>query len=205
MAVLTALLATALLIGLGLSIALIGTTEATLAADDRTARALSEASLAGAYLATADLRTKPSWSAVLAPGPLGEVSGSLGRAVDASLTPAAPWGGPALDLRAATAAVQAAADTGGGDPQVWRLFEYGSLAQLVPAVSAGPWYLAVWVADDQVDGDGDPLTDTNGILAVRAVAFGPREARVTTAVSIRKTVVAGEPDRIRVLTIRPAP
>ena len=205
MAVLTALLATVLLMGLGLSIALIGTTEATLAADDRTARALREASLAGAHLAVADLRIQPSWSAVLGPGLVSEVSGVPGRAVDQSLTPAAPWGGVPLDLRAVTADVQASADTGVGDSQVWRLFEYGSLRHLVPAVSAGPWYLAVWVADDRADGDGDPLTDANGILAVRAVAFGPRDARVSTAVSIRKTAVAGAPDRIRVLTIRPVP
>lgn len=204
MAVLTALFATVLLIGLGLSIALIGTTEATLASDDRAARALREASLAAAHLAVADLRARPSWSAVLAPGSVSQVSAAPGRAADISLTPVMPWGGGTLDLRVLTADVQAAADTGVGDPQVWRLFEYGALQHLVPAISTGPWYLGVWVADDPGDGDGDPSTDGNGILAVRAVAFGPRDARVTTAVSVRKTVVAGGADRVSVLTIRPA-
>lgn len=204
MAVLSALFATALLMALGVSIVLIGTTEATLAAHDRAARAVREAALAAAHLAVADLRRQPSWSAVLAPGAVPEQSAARGRAADASLTPLPPWGGPVLDLRALTAEVQSAADTGFGDPQVWRLYESGSLQGLVPAVDPGPWYLAVWVADDGADGDGDPLSDANGILAVRAVAFGPRDQRVTAAVSVMKTAVPGGPDRVRILTVRPA-
>lgn len=202
MAVLTALFATALLMGLGLSVALIGAAEATLAAHDRTVRALREASLAAAHLAVADLRARASWSAVLAPGSVSPLSAAPGRVVDASVSPPAPWSGVPLDLRLLTADVQAAADTGVGDPQVWRLFECGSLQALVPGVSADPWYLGAWVADDGADGDGDPLTDRNGILAVRAVAYGPRGARVATAVSVMKTVVAGA-DQVRILTIRP--
>lgn len=203
MAVLTALFATMLLMGLGLSIALIGTTEAALAAHDRTARALREASLAAAHLAIADLRAQLSWSAVLAAGSVSPLSAAPGRVMDASLSPPAPWGGAPLDLRVLTADVQGAADTGVGDPQVWRLFECGSLQALVPGVAAGPWYLGVWVADDGADGDGDPVTDSNGILAVRAIAYGPRDARVATAVSLMKTPIAGGPDRVRILTIRP--
>lgn len=204
MAVLAALFATMLLMGLGVSVVLLGTTEATLAAHDRAGRAVREAALAAAHLAVADLRVQASWSAVLAPGSVLERSAVPGRAVDPSLTPLPAWGGPPLDLRALTADVQAAADTGVGDPQVWRLYESGSLQSLVPALVPGPWYLAVWVADDGADGDGDPLSDANGILAIRAVAFGPRGERVTTAVSVRKTAAPGGPDRVRILTIRPA-
>ena len=109
MAVLTALFATMLLMGLGLSVALIGTTEAALAAHDRAARALREASLAAVHLAIADLRAQPSWSAVLGVGPASPLSAAPGRVVDASLSPPAPWGGAPLDLRVLTADVQAAA------------------------------------------------------------------------------------------------
>ena len=204
MAVLTALLATALLMGLGLSIALIGTTDAALAAHDRTSRALREASLAAAYLAVADLRGQPSWSSVLAPGAATIVSAAPGRFLDADLAPLAPWDGSVLDLRAMTADVAADADTGGGDPQVWRLFASGRLPLLMPDAAVAPWYLAAWVADDRADGDGDPLADANGILVLRAVAFGPRGARVATRVSAMKTLVAGTA-RVRILTIRPWP
>lgn len=204
MAVLSALFATVLLMGLGVSIVLIGTTEATLAARDRAGRALREAALAAAHLAVADLRIQPAWSAVLAAGSVPERSAAPGRAIDPTLAPAAPWGGAPLDLRALTADVQAAADTGVGDPQVWRLYESGSLPSLAPAVLPDPWYLAVWVADDSADGDGNPLVDVNGILAIRAVALGPHQARVTTAVSVLKFTDSGGLAQVRILTVRPA-
>ena len=205
MAVLSALFATALLMGLGVSIVLLGTTEAALAAHDRAVRALREASLAAAHLAIADLRARPDWSAVLAPGPFSPLSAAAGRAVDdgTGLTRAAPWGGAVLDLQMMTEDVAVAANLGAGDPQLWRLFEYGRFQDLVPGPGAPPWYLAAWVADDPADGDGDPLTDRNGILAVLAVAYGPAGAKVATAVSVRRIVAAGLPDRTRILTIRP--
>ena len=203
MAVLSALFATVLLMGLGLSVALIGTTESTLAAQDRAARALRQASLAAAHLAIADLRLRPSWSAVLTAGSIAPLSAAPGTTVPASLTPSSPWDGSVLDLVQMTADVQAAADTGGGDPQAWRLFASGRLDALVPDARAGPWYIAVWVADDLADHDGDPSIDSNGIISLRAVAFGPRQARVTTVVSVGKTPVPGGPDRVRVLTVRP--
>jgi len=204
MAVLSALFATVLLMGLGVSIVLLGTTEATLAAHDRTARALREASLAVAHLAVADLRAQASWSLVLAEG-IAPASAAPGRATDASVTPPAPWGGPPLDLRQLTADVEAAADTGIGDAQVWRMFEYASLSRLTGEGAGSPCYVAAWVADDPADGDGDPSVDANGILALRAVAVGPGNARATTVVSIRKISVPGGPDQVRVLTIRPQP
>lgn len=204
MAVLSAILGATLLMGLGVSIVLLGTSEAVLAAHDRTARALREASMAAAHLTVADLRRQPSWSAVLTAG-MPPLSAAPGRAVDVSLTPAAPWGGPALDLRQLTVDVEAAADTGSGDPQVWRLYEFESLSAVVPDGSVSAIYLAAWVADDLADGDGDPLTDRNGILTVRAMALGPGGTRAVTGVSIRKTAVSGGPDEVRILTIRPQP
>ena len=204
MALLSALIATVLLMGLGVSIVLIGTLEGVLAAHDRGVRALREASLAGAHLAMADLRLQPSWSAVLAPG-AGPLSAVPGRAIDPTLTPAAPWGGASLDLRQLTVEAASAADTGNGDPQLWRLYECGSLPELVAGTAGTPLYLAVWVADDPADGDADPLVDANGILAVRAAAFGPGNGMAVTAVSVRKTGRPAGPAEVRILTIRPQP
>jgi hypothetical protein len=203
MSILAAILATVLLMGLGLSMLLLGTSEAVLAAHDRTARALREASIAVVHLTLADLRRQPSWSAVLGAGAPPPSSAAPGRAVDLSLSPAAPWGGPALDLRQITVDVAAAADTAGGDAQLWRLYEYGSLPNLVPGAGAPPFYVAAWVADDRADGDGDPLTDSNGILAIRAAAFGAGDTRSVTAVSIRKTTPPSSPADVQVLAIRP--
>ena len=78
----------------------------------------------------------------------------------------------ALDLRALTARLQAdsdAAEPGGGPAPAWRLFEYGPLARLVPdAGSRNPYYLVVWVADE------------DGLVVARAVAYGPGEGAVDT-------------------------
>ncbi|HET7694656.1 MAG TPA: hypothetical protein VFK57_03040 [Vicinamibacterales bacterium] len=202
MAVLSAMLATVLLMGLGMAVVLMGTAESELAAHDRAARLLREASLAAAHLAVADLRQQPSWSAVLAAG-AAPLSAAPGRAVDATATPAPPWGGPPLDLRRLTVDVAAEADTGSGDPQAWRLYESGSLPGLVPGASV-PVYVAAWVADDPSDGDGDPQVDSNGILWVRAAAYGPGSARAVTAVSVQKSPPPAGP-AVRILTIRPQP
>lgn len=206
MAVLAALIASALLTALALSIALLGLGESALAANARTARALRHASSAAAELAVADLRGLPSWAGVLQPGLSSQVSASAGRFVDSSLVARAPWDGSPIDLRAMTDAVQTAADANRGPadaPQTWRLLDYGPLGRVAPGLTADPWYLAVWVADDSADTDGDPGRDNNGVLRLHAVALGPSEAVMAVDLSVVRIVVAGAPDRIRVLTVRP--
>ncbi len=110
MALLTALFATVLLMGLGLAVLLLGSAETILASRDRDARALGYASRAAAAVAAADLRALPSWALLVAPGVVPEVSATPGQFVDSTLAPAAPWGGPALDLRALTTRLQADSD-----------------------------------------------------------------------------------------------
>ena len=195
MAVLTALFATALLMGLGLSVLLLGSAETVLSVHDRDARALRYASRAAVGLAAADLRALPSWSAIASSGAVPEISATPGQFVDATLLPSAPWGGPPLDLRVLTARLQAESDAAahaGGAAPPWRLFEYGTLAGLVPeAAPRNPYYLVVWVADD------------HGIVVVRAAAYGPGGGRSITEVSAVREPVAGEADRVRILTVRP--
>jgi hypothetical protein len=191
MALLTSLFATALLMGLGLSILLLGSAETALAARDRESRALAYAARAGVSIATADLRALPSWIGVGAPGAVSEVSASVGQLVDSTLVPAAPWGGPSLDLRALTSRLQAesnaAAPTGSAAP--WRLFSYGPMARLVPESGwQSPFYLVVWVADEGSN------------LVTRSAAYGPGDGRSITEASLVRVQVTNE---VRILTIRP--
>ena len=208
MALLTALVATAMLLALGLSVALLGAADVTLAAHDREARGLVSASRAAAAIALADLQAQPSWSGLIAAGASADISASPGRFGDSTLTPAARWGGLPLDIRALTVRLQAQTDAVaglGGDPPVWRLFEYGPVDRLLPSVRpAIPYYLVAWVADDRADGDGDPSTDSNGIVVIRAAALGPGSGRADTEVSVLRHVAEGVPDIMRILTIRPA-
>jgi len=191
MALLTALFATTLLMGLGLSILLLGSAETTLASRDRDGRALGYAARAGATLAAADLRALPTWAGVAAPGDVPEVSAVAGQLVDSTLTPATPWGGPPLDLRALTARVQAESDaaSSSGVAPPWRLFSYGPLARLVPESGPhNPYYLVVWVADD------------GGTLVARAVAYGPGDGRSITEASMVRDPATNQ---VGILTIRP--
>lgn len=205
MPLLTALVGTALLMGLGLSLVLMGSAETTLARRDRDARALARAARAVATLAVADLRAAPSWAGVLQAGSPPELSALPGRLAPATLFPVLPWGG-VLDLRALTSRVQAGADANStpGDPSRWRLYGATSLVSLVPDAAGGnPCFLAVWVADDPVDGDGAPTVDTNGVILVRGVAFGPGEGESVVWLTVSREAAPGGPDVVRILTIRP--
>ena len=106
MPLLTALFGTAMIMGLGLSLVLLGSAETTLARRDRDARSLARAAGAAATLAVADLRALPSWAAILQPGIPPELSAMPGRLAPATMTPVRPWGG-VMDLRAVSLRIQA--------------------------------------------------------------------------------------------------
>ena len=202
MAVLTALMATLLLTALGVAIALLGIEESMLSLHERAARALRQAASAGAQLAVADLRLAPSWDPLLTPGATPPMSAVPGRFLDSTLSPAAPWSGAPIDLAAATTALQAAtaASRGPADAtQVWRLYLSGPLSRAAPSVGVGPWYVAVWIADDKADIDGDPTVDSNGLLSVHAVAYGPAGGEVALDLTLRRLPTGG----VAVATSRP--
>jgi hypothetical protein len=97
--------------------------------------------------------------------------------------------GGAVDLVALGAALQARSEarTVGPDRPQWRLWLWGDLAALVPLDAPGPWpAVAVWVADDEGDGDGQPLADTNSTVRLQAVAFGPGPEQVWLGALVRR-------------------
>ncbi len=203
MAVLGAMLATVLLSALGLAIALIGIGETALASREKTARSLRFAAVAAAQATLIDLALLPSWDPVLGRGTADELPETRGRFTEIDLAPPAPWSGRPLDLRARTSALRAASGGARGPAdglQRWRLFANAPFERLAPATGSGPWYVAVWIADDRADTDGDPERDSNGLVAVRAVAFGPDDA----AMAVELTVFR-EPGALRLVAIRPSP
>jgi hypothetical protein len=80
----------------------------------------------------------------------------------------------------------------------WRLYAYGPLDHLAAIVRPTPCYLAVWVADDWRERDGDPVTDGaeagRGVLRVRAGAYGPLGSRRAVEAELARVcfAVAGE-------------
>ena len=50
-----------------------------------------------------------------------------------------------------------------------------------------PMYVAVWVADDPAETDGNPATDGNGTLTLHAEAVGPSGTRKVIEVTVART------------------
>ena len=102
---------------------------------------------------------------------------------------------------AATPCSPAQMDHSGGDrpwgsnnPR-WRLYARGPLSALAPAIEAA-LYVAVWIADDPAETDGDPARDGSdasnpgaGIVQLRSQAFGPGGAHRAVEATIARAGV----------------
>ena len=166
MALLAVLLTSVLLLAYGLATSFMAKTELEIASADRSGREAAYAADGALQAAVAELAG--GWDGVL--------DGSRTSVFqDATLSPVIDGTGRRMDLGARTAVLQAASDSAptGTDRVQWRLFAWGPASMLLsPPASVGPFYLAVWFADDSGDGDGDPSVDVNGIVIVHAEAYG---------------------------------
>ena len=68
----------------------------------------------------------------------------------------------------------------------WRPFAWQSLAALLGVADAARHYVVAWVADDPDDPDGNPQTDTNDRVLVRAEAITPSGGRKGVNVLIQR-------------------
>jgi hypothetical protein len=150
---------------------------------------------AGIELAARDLAQVPDWNLALA----GTVAGNF---VDGAAGGDRPIpGGGVIDLTQVTnflncgkpstcTTAQMNANSrerpwGVNNPR-WKLFAYGPMHTVSAFARPVPCYLAVWIADDRREQDGDPLTDEpddedpgHGIVRVHAEAYGAAGSRRT--------------------------
>jgi hypothetical protein len=190
-ALILVILFTSFLSALGLGVALAVFLDRLAAGNLRGSIALLYAADSGIELAARDL-AREDWASVLS----GDMQGSLVDGVPGGVR-AVPGGG-AIDLTAITNTLNCGKATACSDAQMdatskerpwgannprWRLFLYGRLADVAQVFRPSPGYLAVWIADDHREGDGDPLADAaagergHGILRARAEAWGPLGSR----------------------------
>jgi hypothetical protein len=124
--------------------------------------------------------------------------------------------GTSLDLNGLTAEQQRRTDAVFGalpDRPVWRLFVHAPFDRMLPVESGpNPEYIAVWVADDPDELDGDPLHDANDAVMLHAEAFGMHGGRWPIDAMVRQERLANERDAggrpsrgIRVLSWREGP
>ena len=192
-ALLLALLVLFVLSALGAGLVLSSATDVRIAANDRDAWEAFHEADAALDRAMADLDGVADWSAVLSgtvqstfvDGPPGGVRRLRdGSTLDfAGLVSEATCGRSSPCTTAEVEAVTAERPWGANNP-VWRLFAYGPSSGLADeAAGDRGWYLVVLVADDQSEQDGDPSRDADpgepghGVLALRAIACGPRGLR----------------------------
>jgi hypothetical protein len=191
-AMIVALLAALLLAGLGMGLLALGNTETQIAANYRIGTETFYAADAGLNLALGDLRGLPQWTLVL--------SGAATSAFhDATRRPTLP-SNETIDLDAMTVELQAesnALGAWGPNNPVWRLFLWGPLRTVPGAPLDSASYLAVWVADDASEIDGNPLCDSNGRVRLHAEAYQSSQTR-----RVIDATVAQAPGGARMLSWR---
>ena len=147
---------------------------------------------AGIELAVRDMARLEDWSAVLAgvqqsefadgmPGGVRQLAG--GGQVDLTAATNLLNCGKAADCTNAQMNANSQERPWGANNPRWRLFAYGAMANLAGLARPAPWYLAVWIADDKREEDGNPSMDADdeesghGIVRVHAEAYAAGGSR----------------------------
>jgi Tfp pilus assembly protein PilX len=214
-ALVVALLVMTLLTALGMALMLTSQTETLISANYRD-------SMEGEYVADAgiervmdDVLTVPDWNTLLATTDGVTAGVTSGFHDTAPSSPITLPDGRTVDLAKATYMINCAKTTvcsdtdmntstmdrpwGANNPR-YRLYAWGAVNDLIPTGTVNsPYYVAVWIADDPTENDGDPSKDggtptdgsgTNpgsGVLTIRAEAFGPNGAHHVIEATISKT------------------
>lgn len=192
-ALVLSLLVIACLSGLGLGLIAASSADLQIAANTRGAAASALAADSGVEAAISELSIVADWSTWLA--------GATSAFHDTTHQPRVASRAVidldqiTLDLQAETATLLA---LGANTPQ-WRLCAWGPFSTLAGvAASATGAYVAVWVADDPADADGNAASDANGIVQLHGEAFGYGATRRSVDVVIQRAAVGA-----RVLSWRP--
>jgi len=183
-ALIIALMASMLLTALGIALIMVTNTETQITSNFRNGQEALYAADAGVERVVQDLLMVPRWNDILT----GTVTSGF---VDGTMTPRLPGGGALINLSTATAQLQAETDTAnlwGANNPAWRLYAWGPVTGLLPNATIDSWmYMAVWIADDPSEIDGDPLSDTNGVMTLHSEAFGPSGTRKVVEVTVART------------------
>jgi hypothetical protein len=205
-ALLTAVMITALVAALAASLAFVVVTESRVGHNYQAAQSGGYAATAGVERLIGDLRRLPGWIDV--PSTASSSDGFNDGRVLPTLSD-----GTSLDLTRITGDRQAASDAfypAAPNRPVWSLYAHASMARIASTDPRAPGpYVVVWVADDADETDGDPSHDSNGVILVRAEAFGARggwRAIEATLSGSAVTDVAGVPimNKVSVLAWREA-
>ena len=197
-ALIVALMATMLLTALGMAAVLVSNTEGMITANYRRSSEAIYAADAAVEMAVQDLLMVPRWNDVISGGAVGSpaVSSMTSSFVygSASAEFDIPAGGK-ITLCCSSSSVSGqlqsetnAANLWGVNNPSWRLYAWGPLASILPTQTVGSdAFVAVWVADDPSESDGNPMVDANGVLTLHAEAYGAGGTRKIIEVTVART------------------
>jgi hypothetical protein len=179
MTLIIALISLVLLSALGTSLMMVMGTEVRAAANYAASRETMYAADGALQIASRELLAVSDWKALLS-------SGALSGFVDGAPSGVRQLGdGSTVDLAQTTSLANGEPRPWGANNPVWRLFAFGRVGQRT--------YVIAWVGDDPAENDGDPLIDGggvsnpgDGILAVRAEAFGVGGAHTVLEATVRQ-------------------
>jgi hypothetical protein len=201
------LLMAVLLSALGLALALLTTTDRSIAAGYGWSAETFYAADAGIARTLEELAAVAAWNDVLG----GRVASAFS---DGAAGPRVLATGLTLDLNEETDRLNCGHRACSGDDltritterpwgvnnPVWQLYAHEPMATMVsPGTVDSTAYVAVWVSDDPLETDGDPLVDGNevaginpgrGILQLRAHAYGPAGATRIIEVTVRRAAAS---------------
>jgi hypothetical protein len=214
-ALVLAILVTSFLTAIGLGLALIVMTDRLATGNLRGSVAMLYAADAALELAARDLSQLDDWSLALS---------GQSRSVFADGEPAGVRsipGGGTVDLTEATNRLNCGRGASCSEAEMnansrerpwgpnnprWRLYAYGPLGNSgtpgnsVQFARPADCYLAVWVGDDALEQDSDPLSDApdqepgHGVLRLRAEAYGVAGARRALEAELARQCLPGPPE-----------
>lgn len=182
--------------------ALLARTETMTAGNVRRAREAVHAADAVIQRAMQELETR-AWNDVLS----GAVVSSL---TDGSASEVRRFGTIQVILccgaGSLTARLQAGSDGSWARPSdgpLWRLYAWGPFQQIGGAAGS-TLYVALWIADDRGEADGNPVIDSNGAIRLHAEAIGPSGVRRAVEAVVARadapgywdSVAAGDPGAV---------
>jgi len=183
-ALIIAMMVTMLLTALGIALVMLTTTETQITMNFRNGQEALYAADAGVERVVQDLLMVPRWNDLLN----GTVTSGF---VDTTMTPRLPDYGDVINLTTGTAQLQQETDSQnlwGPNNPVWRLYAWGRVTNLLPTDTIDSYmYIAVWVADDPSEIDGNPLADTNGVLTLHSEAYGMGGTRKVIEITVART------------------
>ena len=200
-ALLVALMVTSVVIAIVSALVFVTVTESHIGHNHQSAVAGAYSAAAGVERAIGELRELASWQLVP------QSDSSVPEFNDGTLSPLLA-DRTTLDLARLTLERQAASNAfypSGPNRPVWHLHAHASLARITSFTlpTATP-YIVVWVADDAAETDDDPSRDSNGVVLVRAEAFGVRGAWRAVEATLSQSIVrdaSGVPTRSAVTLV----